>query len=127
MRLLIGGLLSLRLFCLGCLLMVEAAMAAESLTHPTEDARAIYQAGKVEFVAIQLQDELLLPGLKPQQQQKVHESYPIRNLNQRWKTFDNIEAQPKLLRRMRQYAIRYNLMMWKLENSPQSDRFKYRY
>lgn len=94
---------------------------------PTDDARLHYQQGQVAFVGIQLAEGLEIPGLKPAQQDVVRQQYEIRPLNRRWKTFANIEQQADELGRLRSYAVRYNLMMWKLDRSPKSDRFKYRY
>jgi len=94
---------------------------------PTDDARQHYQQGQVAFVGIQLAEGLEIPGLKPAQQDVVRQQYEIRPLNRRWKTFANIEQQADELGRLRSYAVRYNLMMWKLDRSPKSHRFKYRY
>ena len=117
------------LLLLGWLFIPARAISADgdNLAYPTEDAKAAYQAGNIEFVGIQLEQELLLPGLEPAQREIVLRKYQTRALNTRWKTFKNIEQQPKRLQRIKRYAIRYNLMMWKLSHSPQSDRFKYRY
>lgn len=97
------------------------------LSAPTQDAREHHGNGNVEFVGIQLADSIEIPGLKKPQLQVVEEKYSVRALNHRWKTYDNIEKQPEEYRRLHRYAVRYNLMMWKLENNPASDRFKYRY
>ena len=104
-----------------------ASAQQDQLSYPTEDAKEHYQQGKVEFVGIQLDDEMLVPGLRPAQLEIVDKQYKVVALNRRWKTFANIEKQPKRFERMRRYAVRYNMMLWKLAHSPQSDRFKYRY
>ncbi|MFC3679907.1 hypothetical protein [Bacterioplanoides pacificum] len=116
-------------FLIATMLMLGAyAQAAPAYQGaPADDARLHYQQGQIAFVGIQLAEELEIPGLKPAQQDVVRQQYEIRPLNRRWKTFANIEQQADELGRLRSYAVRYNLMMWKLDRSPKSDRFKYRY
>lgn len=108
-------------------LSVQAFDVHDELENPTEDAKAAYQSGNTAYVAIELADKLEIPGLKPRQLDVVASKYQTRSLNRRWKTFDNIEQQPKRYRRIKRYAIRYNLMMWKLTQTGQSPDFKYRY
>ncbi|MCH2040018.1 MAG: hypothetical protein MK185_05250 [Saccharospirillaceae bacterium] len=115
------------LICCSLLLSLPVAAMDEELVNPTEDAKVAYQSGNTEYVAIALQNELEIPGLKAWQLEVVKRDYKTRSLNRRWKTFDNIEQQPKRYRRIKRYAIRYNLMMWKLTETAQSPRFKYRY
>lgn len=112
---------------IGVQVSAEPGSVNPDLSAPTQDARDHYGSGKVEFVGIQLEDKLEIPGLKKSQLAVVADKYPVRALNHRWKTYTNIEKQPQEYRRLHRYAVRYNLMMWKLENSPTSDRFKYRY
>jgi hypothetical protein len=103
------------------------ALSNPELASPTQDAKENRANGQVDFVAIELAEGREIPGLKPHQLAVVEKEYTIRSLNRRWKTFANIEQQPDEYRRLKRYAIRYNLMMWKLERSASSDRFKYRY
>lgn len=117
---------ALLIFC-GLMLSLPVVAIEDELGNPTEDAKAAYEAGNTDYVAIELEGDLEIPGLKPKQLEVVKREHKTRSLNRRWKTFDNIEQQPKRYRRMKRYAIRYNLMMWKLTQSAQSPRFKYRY
>lgn len=109
------------------MLFSEVALSNPELASPTQDAKENRANGQVDFVAIELAEGREIPGLKPHQLAVVEKEYTIRSLNRRWKTFANIEQQPDEYRRLKRYAIRYNLMMWKLERSASSDRFKYRY
>lgn len=98
------------------------------LTNPVLDAKQAFQQGKLEFVGIQLTEELLLPGIKPLQQDTIRKNYTIRALNRRWKTLENSEQDPKRLHQLKRYANRYNLTIHKLikqEKLEHARRYRY--
>ncbi|MBL4797971.1 MAG: hypothetical protein JKY50_11200 [Oleispira sp.] len=98
------------------------------INDPVQDAKQAYHNGIKEFVGIKLEQELLIPGLKTSQEQKVRKHYIIRPLNQRWLSQSNIEQDPRRLHQLKRYANRYNLTMIKLVEQEQLDqRQRYRY
>lgn len=112
------------------LLMLAPVAADESigLEFPVEDARAAVAEGRYEFAAIELEEGLEFPGLTPAQIERVQQDYDVRHLNHRRQTFANVETRQDELRRMRAYALRYNLMMWKAIDARKVRDFKkYRY
>ncbi|MCT7360967.1 MAG: hypothetical protein COB09_14760 [Thalassobium sp.] len=119
----------------GCLLLallaVSAAFAGDDqnlLAYPVQDARDTFRSGQYEFVGIQLADGVELPGLKDAEAQTVRRDYRIRPLNKRWETFANVEDDPAKLLRLRQYALRFNLTMWRLlQKKELQDATRYRY
>ena len=73
-------------------------------------------------------DGVELPGLKDAEAQTVRRDYRIRPLNKRWETFANVEDDPAKLLRLRQYALRFNLTMWRLlQKKELQDATRYRY
>ncbi len=106
------------------------ALADETigLEFPVEDAKAAVASRNYEFVALEMADGLEFPGLTEAQAGQVQQEYAVKVLNQRWRTFTNIEQRPQELRRMQSYARRYNLMMWKeLQQQKVRDAKRYRY
>ncbi len=98
------------------------------LAYPVQDARDTFRTGQYEFVGIQLADGVELPGLKDVEADKVRREYRIRPLNKRWETFANVEDDPAKLARLRQYALRFNLTMWRLlQKKELQDATRYRY
>lgn len=119
----------------GCLLLALLAVSAvfagddqNLLAYPVQDARDTFRSGQYEFVGIQLADGVELPGLKDAEAQTVRRDYRIRPLNKRWETFANVEDDPAKLLRLRQYALRFNLTMWRLlQKKELQDATRYRY
>lgn len=106
------------------------ALADESigLEFPVEDAKAAVASRNYEFAALEMATGLEFPGLTEAQAAKVQQDYAVKVLNQRWRTFTNIEQRPQELRRMQSYARRYNLVMWKeLQQQKVQDAKRYRY
>lgn len=98
------------------------------LANPVLDAKTAVAEGRIEFVGIQLKERLETPGLTDVQRSELSQDYPIRALNRRWKTFDNLEEDPALLRSFRGYALRYNLTILKEMRLHQRRQLqKYRY
>lgn len=113
------------------LMAIPAAWAGDDqnlLAYPVQDARDSFRTGQYEFVGIQLADGVELPGLKDVEADKVRREYRIRPLNKRWETFANVEDDPAKLARLRQYALRFNLTMWRLMQKKElQDATRYRY
>mgnify|MGYP005819363055 CR=1 FL=1 len=113
------------------LMSASALWAADDqnlLAYPVQDARDTFRTGQYEFVGIQLADGVELPGLKDAEADKVRRDYRIRPLNKRWETFANVEDDPAKLARLRQYALRFNLTMWRLMQKKElQDATRYRY
>jgi hypothetical protein len=106
------------------------ALADESigLEFPVEDAKAAVASRNYEFAALEMAAGLEFPGLTEAQVAQVQQEYAVKVLNQRWRTFTNIEQRPQELRRMQSYARRYNLVMWKeLQQQRVQDAKRYRY
>lgn len=100
----------------------------EQINSPVQDAKQAYNQGIIEFVGIQLMDELLVPGIKPDLQQSIRKNYRIRALNRRWKTMAGIEEDPKRLFQLKRYANRYNLTIHKLLKTEKLEqKLRYRY
>ncbi|GGY34959.1 hypothetical protein GCM10011297_05040 [Bacterioplanes sanyensis] len=98
------------------------------LANPVLDAKAAVAEGRIEFVGIQLPETLETPGLTDVQRRELSQDYPIRSLNRRWKTFDNLEENPAMLRSFRGYALRYNLTVLKemrLHERRQLQKYRY--
>jgi septal ring factor EnvC (AmiA/AmiB activator) len=98
------------------------------INDPVQDAKQAYQKGIKEFVGIKLEHEMLTPGLKSFQEQKVKNHYRIRPLNKRWQSEPSIEQDPKRLHKLKRYANRYNLTMIRLveqEELDQKQRYRY--
>lgn len=121
MRILLLWLLS----CCGSALALDDIA---ELGNPVMDAKQAVADNNIEFVGIQLPDELVTPGLSDSERQELEKAYPIRPLNRRWKTFQNIEQDKTLLRRYRSYALRYNLTVLKemrLHKRRQLNKYRY--
>lgn len=117
-----------RFFVMLLMFSSSIAHAQRALVSPVLDAKQAFKQGKKEFVGIQLEKEMLLPGLKPIQQQHIRQQYSIRALNRRWKTMINPEQDPKRLYQLKRYANRYNLTMHKLIKQEKLEYVKrYRY
>ncbi len=113
-----------------CLLLLSSTIQAqrERLESPVLDAKQAYHKGIIEFVGIQLEQELLLPGVKAEEQGRIRKNYPIRPLNQHWKTLVNSEQNPRRLYQFKRYANRYNLTINRLikaEKLEQARRYRY--
>lgn len=112
----------------GALMLPVHADESVGLQFPVEDAKAAVAAGNFEFAGIQLEDRMELPGLTPEQAERVMTKFKVKALNPRWRTFANIEQRPQELRRMQSYARRYNMMMWKeIDQHQLRDAKRYRY
>ena len=98
------------------------------INDPVQDAKQAYHHGIKEFVAITLEQSLLLPGLKAPQEQIVRKQYAIRSLNRRSQTDSTIEQDPRRMNQLKRYANRYNLTMIRLVEQEQLDQQRqYRY
>lgn len=98
------------------------------LQYPVEDAKEAAASGRIEFVAIVMPEGLRFPGLSDEQASKAYKEYPVRELNHRWKTYQNVEDDSEMLMRLEGYGRRYNLMMWKLSYlKKRQDFLRYRY
>ena len=98
------------------------------INDPAQDAKQAYHHGIKEFVAITLEQSLLLPGLKSSQEQMVRNQYAIRSLNRRSQTSSTIEQDPRRMHQLKRYANRYNLTMIRLIEQEQLDQQRqYRY
>jgi hypothetical protein len=105
---------------------LHAQMVA--ISNPVQDAKNAFAKGIIEFVGIQLKDELLVPGIKPELQQTLRNQYRIRALNRRWKTMPGIEQDPKRLFQLKRYANRFNLTIKKLLKAERLEqKLRYRY
>lgn len=123
------NLIQLKYLIFSFLLMSSALHAQmEQISSPVQDAKQAYSKGVIEFVGIQLQDELLVPGIKPEFQQSIRQNYKIRSINRRWKTRPGIEQDPKRLFQLKRYANRYNLTIHKLLRAERLEqKLRYRY
>lgn len=119
-----------------CLLLVLGSSVSRAdfatdyglIQSPVVDAKESYAQGVKEFAGIQLEKEMLLPGLKKPQQKIAKEQYRIRPLNVRWKTFANVEKDKFRLRELIHYANRYNITMWRLiEKEKVAPKRRYKY
>lgn len=113
------------------LLLASASLQADEsigLQFPVEEARLAVTEGRFEFVAIDMPENLEMPGLTRAQMDVVREKYKVRSLNRRWNSYANIEDRPEELTRMRHYANRYNMALWdEIEKKKVRDMKKYRY
>lgn len=123
------NLIQLKYLIFSFLLMSSALHAQmEQISSPVQDAKQAFSKGVIEFVGIQLQDELLVPGIKPELQQSIRQNYKIRSINRRWKTRPGIEQDPQRLFQLKRYANRYNLTINKLLKAERLEqKLRYRY
>lgn len=123
------NLIQLKYLIFSFLLMSSALHAQmEQISSPVQDAKQAFSKGVIEFVGIQLQDELLVPGIKPELQQSIRQNYKIRSINRRWKTRPGIEQDPQRLFQLKRYANRYNLTIHKLLKAERLEqKLRYRY
>lgn len=123
------NLFQLKYLIFSFLLLSSASHAQiEQISSPVQDAQRAYSKGIIEFVGIQLQDELLVPGIKPELQQSIRQNYKIRSINRRWKTRPGIEQDPQRLFQLKRYANRYNLTIHKLLKAERLEqKLRYRY
>ncbi len=106
----------------------EAVMNGNALASPVLDAKEAYSRGNSDLVGIQLKEELLLPGIKPKDQERIRKQYSIRPLNRHWRTLKNAGRDTRELHSLKRYANRYNLMIMKLvkeEKVEQNSRYRY--
>lgn len=98
------------------------------INDPVQDAKQSFNNEIKEFVGIKLEQEMLTPGLKPEQAEFARKYHRIRALNKRWRTEANIEEDPRRMNQLKRYANRYNLTMMKLVEQEQLDqKLRYRY
>lgn len=98
------------------------------INDPVQDAKQSFHGGTKEFVGIKLEQEMLTPGLKPEQAEVARKQYRVRALNKRWRTEANIEEDPRRMNQLKRYANRYNLTMIRLVEQEQLDqKLRYRY
>lgn len=112
------------------LVFIGSSYADESigLEFPVEDAKYAASQRNYEFLGIDLEEGVVLPGLNSEQTLIVERQHKIRLLNYRWQTYNNIEQRQKEYLRIRNYAARYNLTMWQEMKQQQLRDFrKYRY
>ncbi len=116
----------------GLLLLVfmSSSYADESigLEFPIEDAKLAASQRNYEFLGMDLEEGVELPGLNREQAEIAKRQHKIRLLNYRWQTYTNIEQRQNEYLRIRNYAARYNLTMWQEMKQQQLKDFrKYRY
>lgn len=98
------------------------------LEFPVQDARSAAAQRNYEFLGIELEEGVDLPGLSKEQQQVAKRKHKTRLLNYRWQTYTNIEERQREYVRIRKYATRYNLIMWQeMKQQKLKDFKKYRY
>ena len=107
-------ILILLMICCSLPLQARQISELELIANPTLDARELYDRGVREFVGIQLDSGMLVPGIEKEQRPEIEKQYKIRALNKRWKTFSNIEHDKDRLHDLRIYANRFNITMWRL-------------
>lgn len=98
------------------------------LVSPVLDAKHAYEQGDSDLVGIQLKEELLLPGIKAKDQERVRKHHRIRPLNRYWRTLNNVDQGSREFYSLQRYANRYNLTMMKLIKSKKLEQQRrYRY
>jgi len=100
----------------------------DPLTSPVQDAKQAFHNGIKEFVGVQFEGKLLLPGIKADRQAEIRKLHIIRPLNRHWRTLDNLEQGSRRLYQLKRYANRYNLTIDKLlreEKLEQKQRYRY--
>lgn len=109
---------------------MAATHADESigLEFPVDDAKLAAAQRNYEFLGMDLDDGVSLPGLNVEQSEIAKHKYKVRLLNYRWKTYTNIEQRKHEFERIQGYAARYNVTMWREMKQQQLEDFKkYRY
>ena len=112
------------------LIFMGSSYADESigLEFPVEDASMAASQRNYEFLGMDLEDGVELPGLNSEQTAIAKRQHKVRLLNYRWQTYTNIEQRQKEYVRIRSYATRYNVTMWQEMKQQQLKDFrKYRY
>lgn len=112
------------------LMFMPASHADESigLEFPVDDAKLAASQRNYEFLGMDLDDGVTLPGLNEEQSIIVKRKHKVRLLNYRWQTYTNIEERKHEFERIQSYAARYNVTMWQEMKQQQLKDFKkYRY
>lgn len=112
------------------LMFMPATHADESigLEFPVDDAKLAASQRNYEFLGMDLDDGVTLPGLNEEQSIIVKRKHKVRLLNYRWQTYANIEERKHEFERIQSYAARYNVTMWQEMKQQQLKDFKkYRY
>lgn len=107
---------------------LQVAINSNKFASPVLDAKKAYQRGNTDLVGIQLEGELILPGIKPENQKRVRKAHRIRPLNRHWRTLDNSAQETRALYSLKRYANRYNLTIMKLikaKKVEQQGRYRY--
>ena len=99
-----------------------------TLASPVLDAKQAYSEGNLDLVGIQLDDGVILPGIKQEEQAKTRKQHSVRPLNRHWRTLKNAGRDSRELYSLKRYANRYNLTMMKLIKSKKLEQQRrYRY
>ena len=112
------------------LMFIPASYADESigLEFPVDDAKFAAAQRNYEFLGMDLDDGVKLPGLNAEQTEVAKRKHKVRLLNYRWQTYSNIEERKHEFERIQSYAARYNVTMWQEMKQQQLKDFKkYRY
>lgn len=108
---------------------LELAFNPYTETSPVLDAKDAYRRGNTDMVGIKMENEILLPGIKPEQQENIRKNYRFRYLNRRaLKDPEQVESRQDIskeeirqLFKLKRYANRYNMMMMKLIEQGQAE------
>lgn len=98
------------------------------LNSPVIDARENFEKGNIEFVGMQWQGQLLLPGIAEDKLEKVKSNSSINILNKDWVNTGDTDYVPGKEHQVKRYVNRYNLMMEKLikaDEVKKSRRYQY--
>ncbi len=118
----------LRAFLLFIILVPVTQANNDPIASPVQDAKQAFHNGIKEFVGVQLEGKLLLPGIKGNRQAEIRKYHFIRPLNRHWRTLDNLEQDSKRSYKLIRYANRYNLTIDKLlrkEKLEQKQSYRY--
>jgi hypothetical protein len=106
----------------------DIAINSNAFASPVLDAKEAYRRGNSDLVGIQVEEGLLLPGIKEKQQERVRKEHRIQPLNRRWRTLKNNDKATREFYNLKRYANRYNLTIMKLikaEKVEQNSRYRY--
>lgn len=112
------------------ILILSPAVQAQRivLDSPVIDAKENFKQGKKNFVGMQWEGELLLPGVAQERQMEVRANYPIVVINKGWGKPGDTDYVPGKEYHVKRYANRYNLMMEKLIRADKLEKARrYRY
>lgn len=107
---------------------IDIAINSNAFANPVLDAKEAYRRGNSDLVGIQVEEGLLLPGIKENQQERVRKEHRIQPLNRRWRTLKNNDKATREFYNLKRYANRYNLTIMKLikaEKVEQNSRYRY--